>query len=61
MINGSTVDSLSLASCGRKISDSSINSQTPVDSRDLKGTPMDDPLAEFDRWLASGAVVIIPD
>ena len=62
-IDDSTIDPHGLASLGRKIPvTSDINSQipAPVDPGDLDDT-VDDPLAEFDRWLASGAVEIIPD
>lgn len=57
-INDSTTDPYSLASHGRK---SPVTSgQTPIDSGDLNDV-VDDALAEFDRWVASGAVIIIPD
>lgn len=60
-ISDSTIDTHGLASHGRKIPDiNGINSQTPVDPGDLNEA-LDDPLAEFDRWVASGAVEIIPD
>ena len=55
-IDDSTIDPHGLASHGRKIPVTSAL----VDPGDLKDT-VDDPLAEFDRWLASGAVEIIPD
>lgn len=56
----STNDLCLLASHGREIPViDGINSQTSVDTRDLNDDH--DPLIEFDRWLASGAVEITPD
>lgn len=39
---------------------SGVNPRFSVDPADLDST-VDDPLAEFERWVASGAVEIIPD
>jgi len=57
-IDDSRINPHGLASHGGKIPvTSGINSNTSVDL----GDTVDDPLAEFDRWLASGAVEILPD
>lgn len=59
--NGSTANSSGPASHRKTFPDSSVNPEIPVDSSNLRDVSMEDPLAEFDRWLASGAVIIIPD
>lgn len=60
-IRGPTVEPLDLTFKGTKFPGSDVDPKPPVDSGGSEDIPMEDPLAEFDRWLASGAVVIIPD
>lgn len=55
-----TIDPQGLASHRRKSPVSGINPQSHGDPADLNDT-VSDALAEFERWVASGAVEILPD
>ncbi|KAG9318654.1 putative ATP-dependent DNA helicase MER3 [Chiua virens] len=61
-VNDSTANLCGLSSPARKHDETGeISFQTPTDTRESRDATDDDPLAEFDRWVASGAVEIVSD